>query len=107
MYLRMGGGSGEATAPARRYDGEESPPLGLGSYPGEIRRGPDGRFYRWTAHLDGLGNGSGIWTVVSDTAKRAWRALVETMRKVLARAVLSNGSITLATAHVTTPLDNA
>lgn len=81
--------------------------LGLGSYVGEIRKGPDGREYQWSERVDGLGNVDGFWKDVSDRAKRVWRNLAEKVRKVMASGILSNPNITLATAHVTTPLDNA
>lgn len=83
------------------------PSLGLGSYVGEIRRGPDGRDYQWTTHVDGLGNVGGFWKDITDRAKKGWQQLKETMRKTMARGILNHPNITLATAHVTTPLDNA
>jgi len=84
-----------------------SPPMGFGSYPGEIRRGPDGRAYRWTASVDGLGNAGGFWTVAADKAKKAWRQLAEKLRKLVANGVLNNANITLATGHVSGTADNA
>src|SRR4029434_9282687 len=30
--------------------------MGIGSYVGEVRRGPDGQVYQWVEGIDGLGN---------------------------------------------------
>jgi hypothetical protein len=35
--------------------------MGLGSYVGEMRRGPDGQLYQWVEGVDGLGNPIGFW----------------------------------------------
>ena len=35
--------------------------LGIGSYVGEIRQGPDGQLYEWVEGVDGLGNPIGFW----------------------------------------------
>lgn len=35
--------------------------MGIGSYMGEIRQGPDGGLYEWVEGVDGLGNPVGIW----------------------------------------------
>jgi len=36
--------------------------MGIGSYVGEIRQGPDGNLYEWVHGVDGLGNPIGWWT---------------------------------------------
>ncbi len=35
--------------------------IGIGSYVGEVRRGPDGQPYQWVEGVDGLGNTIGFW----------------------------------------------
>ena len=35
--------------------------MGIGSYVGEVRRGPDGQVYQWVEGVDGLGNPIGFW----------------------------------------------
>jgi hypothetical protein len=35
--------------------------MGIGSYVGEVRRGPDGQAYQWMEGVDGLGNPIGFW----------------------------------------------
>jgi hypothetical protein len=79
---------------------------GSGSYPGEIRLGPDHRLYRWVEGLDGLGNAVGFWDWI-DEGKKAWRKLKEKIRARLADMILNNANITLATVHVSGVKDNA
>ena len=55
--------------------------MGLGSYVGELRRGPDGNLYEWVTGVDGLGNPIGFW-------KRAFR-FVKSAAQGVARAALS------------------
>jgi hypothetical protein len=38
--------------------------MGIGSYVGEIRRGPDGQIYQWVEGVDGLGNPIGFWKAI-------------------------------------------
>jgi len=106
MYVRTRE-DGLSQTPVVGNSWSQSPPLGLGSYVGEVRRGADGRLYEWSERVDGLGNIDGFWSDLVDKAKKGWRGLVDTLRKALANSVLSNPNITLATAHVSTPLDNA
>src|SRR5262245_15651018 len=35
--------------------------MGIGSYVGEVRQGPDGNLYQLVAGVDGLGNPIGFW----------------------------------------------
>jgi zinc D-Ala-D-Ala carboxypeptidase len=98
---------GLGQAPAVGNGWKQIPQLGPGRYSGEIRRGPDGRVYRWTAGVDGLGNAGGFWTALSDRAKKAWGRLVEKIREVMAGGILNNANITLATGHVSKKIDNA
>jgi hypothetical protein len=35
--------------------------MGIGSYVGEVRRGPDGQVYQWVEGVNGLGNPIGFW----------------------------------------------
>ncbi len=51
------------------YDVEAD--LGMGSYVGETRYGPDGQLYEWVEGVDGLGNPVGFWKAV----KAAGRAI--------------------------------
>jgi hypothetical protein len=102
MYVRARD-NGLGRASARGNGWNQIPPLGLGSYSGEIRQGSDSRVYRWTEGVDGLGNPVDF----RDLPRELWRRLVEKIRAWLAGAILSNANITLATAHITTPLDNA
>lgn len=52
--------------------------MGVGSYVGELRRGPDGNLYEWVAGVDGLGNPIGFWKkafkFVMGAAQKAARA---------------------------------
>jgi hypothetical protein len=106
MYVRTRD-DGLGQVPVLGNSWSQQPPLGLGSYAGEIRRGVDGRDYQWSERVDGLGNVDGFWKDISDRAKKVWRNLAEKVRKVMASGILNNSNITLATAHVTTPLDKA
>jgi len=45
--------------------------MGIGSYVGEVRRGPDGQAYQWVEGVDGLGNTIGFWKSLTNLAKRA------------------------------------
>src|SRR5262245_2626611 len=45
--------------------------MGIGSYVGEVRRGPDGQPYQWVEGVDGLGNTIGFWKKISSLAKKA------------------------------------
>ena len=88
-------------------DGMGNFPLDLGNYAGEMRRGPDGRVYRWTENTDEFGNMDGFWSDLTDKAKKVWRSLIETLRKNVANGVLINPNITLATTHVSGHVDTA
>ena len=35
--------------------------MGIGSYVGEVRRGPNGQVYQWVEGVDGLGNPIGFF----------------------------------------------
>ena len=45
--------------------------MGIGSYVGEIRQGPDGQLYEWVEGVDGLGNPIGFWRGLRKLASRA------------------------------------
>jgi hypothetical protein len=45
--------------------------LGIGSYVGEIRQGPDGQLYEWVEGVDGLGNPIGFWRGLRKLASSA------------------------------------
>ena len=47
--------------------------MGIGSYVGEVRRGPDGQVYQWVEGVDGLGNPIGFWKAVRAVGKFAAR----------------------------------
>src|SRR5215813_2550431 len=64
--------------------------MGLGSYVGEVRQGPDGNLYEWVAGVDGLGNPIGFWKKLRSLATRFARALIPGPLKRLARGVCSN-----------------
>jgi len=53
--------------------------MGVGSYMGEIREGPDGQLYEWVQGVDGLGNPNGFWKkafkVVKDVGKGALKVV--------------------------------
>ena len=57
--------------------------MGIGSYVGEIREGPDGQLYEWAEGVDGLGNPIGFWKSIKRIARKA-RSVV----RPLARAAL-------------------
>lgn len=43
--------------------------MGIGSYVGEVRRGPDGQPYQWVQGVDGLGNSIGFWKKITGAVK--------------------------------------
>jgi len=45
--------------------------MGIGSYVGEVRRGPDGQPYQWVEGVDGLGNTIGFWKSLKSLASKA------------------------------------
>ena len=45
--------------------------MGIGSYVGEVRRGPDGQVYQWVEGVDGLGNPIGFWKGLKKLASKA------------------------------------
>jgi hypothetical protein len=47
---------------------DRSTMMGIGSYVGEIRRGPDGQVYQWVQGVDGLGNPVGFWNKLKKVA---------------------------------------
>ena len=72
--------------------------LGLGSYVGELREGPDGNLYEWVEGVDGLGNPIGFWKkafkavkgAATKLAKAGLARLIPGPIKTLARGVCSN-----------------
>jgi hypothetical protein len=59
--------------------------MGIGSYVGEVRRGPDGQVYQWVEGVDGLGNPIGFWRAVRKFAAK----LIPARIKNAARSVCS------------------
>ncbi len=45
--------------------------MGIGSYVGEVRRGPDGQAYQWVEGVDGLGNPIGFWKGLRSLVSKA------------------------------------
>jgi hypothetical protein len=45
--------------------------MGIGSYVGEVRRGPDGQAYQWVEGVDGLGNPIGFWKGLKSIVSKA------------------------------------
>jgi len=45
--------------------------MGIGSYVGEVRQGPDGQPYQWVHGVDGLGNTIGFWKSLKSLASKA------------------------------------
>jgi hypothetical protein len=45
--------------------------MGIGSYVGETRRGPDGQIYQWVEGVDGLGNSIGFWKAIKKVVSKA------------------------------------
>jgi hypothetical protein len=45
--------------------------MGIGSYVGEVRRGPDGQLYQWVEGVDGLGNPIGFWKGIKKLVSKA------------------------------------
>jgi hypothetical protein len=45
--------------------------MGIGSYVGEVRRGPDGQVYQWVEGVDGLGNPIGFWKGLKSLVSKA------------------------------------
>lgn len=58
--------------------------MGMGSYIGEIREGPDGNFYQWVEGIDGFGNPIGFWKAL----KRGFRAVRRVARIPVVRKLL-------------------
>ncbi|MFQ5631357.1 MAG: hypothetical protein ACE5I1_21500 [bacterium] len=59
--------------------------LGIGSYVGEIRQGPDDMLYQWDEDIDGFGNPVGFWTALAPAAA----ALLPSAAKAVGGAVSS------------------
>src|SRR5262249_17326377 len=49
--------------------------MGIGSYLGGLRRGPDGNLYEWVEGVDGLGNPIGFWRKAFSFVKSAAQAV--------------------------------
>jgi hypothetical protein len=45
--------------------------MGIGSYVGEVRRGPDGQVYQWVEGVDGLGSPIGFWKGLKSIVSKA------------------------------------
>jgi hypothetical protein len=45
--------------------------MGIGSYVGEVRRGPNGQVYQWVEGVNGLGNPIGFWKGLKKLASKA------------------------------------
>ena len=45
--------------------------MGLGSYVGEVRQGPNGQVYEWVEGVDGLGNPIGFWRGLKQLIRKA------------------------------------
>ena len=58
--------------------------MGMGSYVGEIREGPDGALYQWEEGMDGFGNPIGFWKAL----KRGFRAVRRVARIPIVRKLL-------------------
>jgi hypothetical protein len=56
--------------------------MGLGSYLGETRVGPDGNVYQWVQGVDGLGNPIGFWKRLKRFAKRVVRKALPIVQQV-------------------------
>lgn len=54
--------------------------MGIGSYVGEMRHGPDGQLYEWVEGVDGLGNPIGFW-------KKAFKAVGKLASGALVRLI--------------------
>ncbi|MBI1925788.1 hypothetical protein HYR99_16250 [Candidatus Poribacteria bacterium] len=57
--------------------------MGLGSYVGEVREGPDGQLYEWVQGVDGLGNPIGFWRGLRKAFKGVARFARPLLRKAL------------------------
>jgi hypothetical protein len=101
MYVRTR--TGIAQAPTAGSGWKQTRHLGIGSYSGEYRPGPGGRFYRQIEPFGGLGDPIDFWNQPQKSLGR----LVEKIRTLLAGGILSNANIMLATAHVSNVNDNA
>lgn len=58
--------------------------MGVGSYIGEIREGPDGALYQWEEGVDGFGNPIGFWKFL----KKVGRAVRKFTRIPIVRRLL-------------------
>jgi hypothetical protein len=57
--------------------------MGIGSYVGEIRQGPDGQLYEWVEGVDGLGNPIGFWRKAFRAIRRAATGALKVVGSVL------------------------
>src|SRR5262245_60706980 len=57
--------------------------MGIGSYVGEIREGPDGHLYEWVEGVDGLGNLFGFWSKVKGVAKGLAKGAIRVVGNIL------------------------
>lgn len=63
--------------------------MGIGSYVGEMRRGPDGQVYQWVEGVDGLGNPIGFWRKAFKAVGKFAAKLIPAPIKKAARSVCS------------------
>ncbi|MDZ7361172.1 MAG: hypothetical protein ONB46_10650 [candidate division KSB1 bacterium] len=49
--------------------------MGIGSYIGELRQGPDGQLYQWVEGIDGFGNPFGFWKALKSVGRFVGRGL--------------------------------
>jgi hypothetical protein len=57
--------------------------MGLGSYLGEVRQGPDGNLYQWVEGYDGLGNPVGFWKSLRRLARGVIRRALPLARQFI------------------------
>jgi hypothetical protein len=57
--------------------------MGVGSYVGEIREGPDGHLYEWVQGVDGLGNPIGFWKKALKVVKEVGKGALKVVGNIL------------------------
>ena len=68
--------------------------LGLGSYDGEVRQGPDGQLYEWVQTVDGLGNLTGFWKSLTNVAKAVAKPVLKAAAPVIKAATdVASGAV--------------
>lgn len=77
--------------------------MGLGSYVGELRMGPDGNAYQWVQGVDGLGNPIGFWKRLKRKVKGFVKKAVPVVQQVASMVPLPQAQAVATGLKMATP----